>query len=86
MRRDLKLVNHLLRLIQDHADYQGIYLINLTDMWEGSSDSSSGPLAYDQLVYLVNRCEEAGFLSVAAGNLIQLTWQGHDYLDAQDGK
>jgi hypothetical protein len=82
MRRDLSLVKHLLDMVQAHADHSGIYLIDLVPKWEGASGNPDKALTEDQLVYLLNRCAEAGYLSIGSGNLIQMTWAGHDYLDS----
>ncbi|WP_369991301.1 hypothetical protein [Pseudomonas xanthosomatis] len=83
MRRDLKLVKHLLDMVQAYADHEGVYLSVLLPKWESSSGDSENPLSYDQLVYHVNLCANAGFISVETGNIIQMTWAGHEYLDAQ---
>ena len=83
MRRDLKLIKHLLDMIQAYADRDGIYLHHLIPKWEASSGNPDKPLSEDELIYHLNLCGNAGLLAIDGGNLIQMTWAGHDYLDAQ---
>jgi hypothetical protein len=82
MRRNLEHVKHLLDLIQAHADEAGIYLIHLLPKWEATSGKQDILLREPECIYLIDRCADAGFLTISGGNLIQLTWAGHDYLDS----
>lgn len=82
MRRNLEHVKHLLALVEAHADHQGIFRDALVERWEASGGNPQLPLEEAECVYLVNRCTEAGFLSVSGGTIIQLTWKGHDHLDS----
>ena len=82
MRRDLKLVKHLLDMVQAYADHEGIYLTVLAPKWESSSGNPDKSLSYEELIYHVNLCANAGFLSIEGGSQIQMTWAGHEYLDA----
>jgi len=86
MRRNLEHVKHLLDIIQAHADQSGIYLIDLLPIWEATSGKQDILLREDECIYLLDRCGDAGFLTITGGNLIQLTWSGHDYLDSVTAK
>lgn len=82
MRRNIQLVVKLLQLLETHADEYGIYLYQLEGLWTEASPDPESPLSVSELMYLINRSSEAGLVSIGDGNLIQLTWAGHDYLDA----
>jgi hypothetical protein len=86
MRRNLEHVKHLLDLIQAHATEYGINMLDLQPKWEATSGKQDILLRESELIYLLNRCEEAGFISISGGNTIQLTWAGHDYLDSVTAK
>ena len=82
MRRNLNHVKHLLDLVQAHADEEGISMIDLLPKWEASSGNPEVSLLEPELIYLVNRCADVGYLAVNGGHSVQLTWAGHDYLDS----
>lgn len=86
MRRNLENVKHLLDLVQAYADQHGVLYEELAIKWQESGGGR--PMQESECFYLVALCKQAGMLneSVApfhGGRLIQLTWSGHEYLDAK---
>lgn len=85
MKRDLKRVIHLLNLVQAHADHKGIAVSALVEQWTASSKRVR--LEESECLYLIELCAEARLLiestvNFTGGKVVQLTWKGHDYLDA----
>lgn len=89
MRRQNKHIKHVLDLVQAEADLLGITTEMLVQRF---LDTDGGHQATQQEVrYAITLAAEAGLLKpvrltamTEAG--VQLTWAGHDYLDAVNGK
>ncbi|MCI8210642.1 hypothetical protein AUC61_13970 [Pseudomonas sp. S25] len=66
MKRDLQHVKHLLELIQAHADVDGVYYDELEVKWQQSGGNAAVPLRPSECNYLLNRCADAGFITIRA--------------------
>ncbi|UZE12771.1 DUF2513 domain-containing protein [Pseudomonas sp. B21-053] len=80
MRRNLNKVRHLLELIEKCPEHRGVHREALADLWIESGNTANPPLDWNEFTYLLERCIEAGKVSVRTGYVV-LTWDGHDWLD-----
>lgn len=89
MKRDMKLITEILRYAEGHADGGKSQCVPQRDSLAPNFDD----LTDAKIHYHINLCVEAGFLEVEESNdvvpdtcipwcrILNLTWQGHDFLD-----